>query len=116
MASSGILEMSDLFNSQGACGGHLWARMSLFQDLRDSTPPLQSSCWRKREATVVDSLGVGWILQLLGVGGRPGCPLENCHPDGNWQDIAAALTVGPWPFGWCSSKVGTQFSGSERAG
>lgn len=57
----------------------MWVRMSLLRICRDPTP-LQSCCWRKRAATILDSLGWGWILQLWEEK-KPGWPLEGCNPN-----------------------------------
>lgn len=49
------------------------------QDLQGPTP-LQSSCWRKRAATILDSLGVEGVDMAAVERKKPGWPLEDWDP------------------------------------
>lgn len=75
-----------------------------FQDVQGPNPPLVQLL---EEESNNNSRYLGGGVDTAAVGKkRPDWPLENGDPDCNWQDIAAAPTVGPLPLGWCSPKVG----------
>lgn len=67
----------------------MWVRLSLPRICRDPTP-LQSCYWRKRAATILDSLGVGWILQLWKEKSLAGL-WRTVNPDYDWPDIVPLL-------------------------
>lgn len=89
--------------------GSLWrspmSQDESFQDVQGLKSPFSPAVGGRGQQQFWIPWGLGGHCSCEGKK-RPVWPLESCDPDRNWQDIAAAPTVGPLPFGWCSPKVG----------